>query len=91
METPIYNQDFCDDGEPGAGRNILNTLMYNSYNNVVVFVARRYGGIKMGANRFECYREAALTALKEIAPPVKKMEKRHDPTAGCDSINKCQQ
>ena len=63
----FYNHDFCDDDEPSAGRNLLNILLENDIENRVIFVARKYGGIKMGPSRFQCYREAALSAI--IAQP----------------------
>ena len=59
----FYNQDSCDDGEPSAGRTILNFLLKHKFENRVVFVARKYGGVRMGVNRFECYKEAAKLAL----------------------------
>ena len=60
---PFYNQDFCNDDEPAAGRSLLNMLLQNQMENRVVFVARKFGGVKMGANRFECYQQAAKLAL----------------------------
>ena len=61
---PFYSQDFCDDGEISAGRSLLNILLNNNMENRVVFVARKFGGTKMGSSRFECYREAAISAIQ---------------------------
>ena len=58
-----YTQDFCDDGEPGAGRRLLDILVQSNIDCRAVFVARYYGGIKMGLDRFECYEQAAQAAL----------------------------
>ena len=58
-----YADDFHDDGEPAAGRLLLDLLTSNGIKNKVVFVARNYGGIKMGVDRFLCYTKAARDAL----------------------------
>ena len=60
---PFYNQDFCDDEEPAAGRAVLNVLINNNMENRAVFIARKFGGIKMGSSRFECYQQAAKSAI----------------------------
>ena len=52
-------QDYHDDGEPMAGRQLLDILIKDNLKNRVIFVARRYGGIKMGPERFDCYKKAA--------------------------------
>ena len=59
-----YNQDYHDDGESSAGRVLLDFLVQNNLKNRVVFVARRYGGIRMGMDRFECYVDAARSAFQ---------------------------
>ena len=58
-EQTQFSQDFHDDGEHGAGRVLLDMMQRNTLQNRVIFVARRYGGVRMGASRFECYAEAA--------------------------------
>ena len=58
-----YAQDYHDDGEPGAGRAVLNILTQNKITDRVIFVCRKYGGIRMGADRFQCYADAARGAL----------------------------
>ena len=62
-KDPCYARDYHDDGEPSAGRTILQILKENLVENTVVFVARKYGGLRMGANRFKCYSDAAKSAL----------------------------
>ena len=59
----FYGHDFCDDNEPAAGRAIMSVLLQNNLQNRVIFVARKYGGIRMGTNRFECYKEATKAAI----------------------------
>jgi len=47
----IDTESYCtDDGEPTntAGIHILNTLEKHNLNNVVCFVVRYYGGVKLG-------------------------------------------
>ena len=63
-EETYYTQGFCDDGEPGAGRIILQTMQQNKLENRVFFISRQYGGIRMGAERFECYTQAAKQVLQ---------------------------
>ncbi len=50
MEHPFFEKA-VDDGEPSgtAGRPILNVLQKKGLQNVVVFVVRYFGGIKLGA------------------------------------------
>ena len=58
-----FCSDYQDDGEPGAGRALLQILKDNKLENQVVFVIRRYGGTRLGATRFSCYKQAALESL----------------------------
>ena len=58
-----YSNDYFDDGEPTAGRLLMEMLQTCNITNKVIFVARKYGGIKMGTNRFTCYLNAAKNAL----------------------------
>ena len=67
----FYNKDYQDDGEPGAGRRILQMMMANNLKSRVIFVARKYGGIRMGAERFECYETSAKAAV--IANPYNEI------------------
>ena len=64
-----YKQDYHDDGEPGAGRILLNILKHYDIKNKVVLVARKYGGIRMGTERFDCYAKAACGTLGVNIPP----------------------
>ena len=58
-----YCQDFCDDKEMGAGRQLLNILLRNDITHRAVFVVRYFGGKRMGPARYECIVEAAKTAI----------------------------
>ena len=62
---PHYCKDFCDDGEPSAGRKLLQYMTEKELKCRVIFVARKYGGIRMGPDRFECYRAAADIVVKQ--------------------------
>ena len=64
-EATYYTQGFCDDGEPSAGRILLDFLVTNNMKNRVVFVSRKYGGIRMGRDRFDCYAKATRLVLRE--------------------------
>ena len=58
---------FNDDGEPGgtAGRPILNVIEKKKLSNIVVFVVRYFGGIKLGAGGLvRAYTNCASDLLK---------------------------
>ena len=59
----FQNADFHDDGEPGSGRILLDLLTRNNLEGWVIFVARKYGGIKLGADRFKMYIRSACDVL----------------------------
>ena len=63
---PFYSQDYCDDDEPSAGRTVLNSMISWKMENRVIFIARKFGGIKMGSSRFECYKQSAMIACKAL-------------------------
>lgn len=59
---------FNDDGEPGgtAGRPILNVIEKKNLKNVVIFVVRYFGGIKLGAGGLvRAYSKCASDLFKE--------------------------
>ena len=79
-----YCEDFCDDDEPGGGQTLLSLLQAQRYQSRVVFVARKFGGIKMGAERFRCYSDAAKKAIEEAPKESVKV----DPHQPVNSENK---
>ena len=67
--------DYHDDEEAGAGRYLMDLLKVNEMRNRVIFVARRYGGVKLGGERFQCYIDAAVSAItKDSFNTVLKVE-----------------
>ena len=58
-----YNCDYSDDGEYGAGRQILKVMTDSNLISRVIFVTRMAGSVKMGPARHECYMEAAKSAV----------------------------
>ena len=64
-QHPLYNKGHCDDGEYGAGRTLLDILSKNQMKNRVVFAVRKYGGVRMGAERFSCYNKAVVSVLEK--------------------------
>lgn len=61
------NSGCNDDGEPSgtAGKPILTQINYSNIGNVVVVIARYFGGIRLGAGGLvRAYRESAQKALK---------------------------
>ena len=78
IQGPAYNsRDFHDDGEPGSGRVLLDLLEKNDLINTAVFVIRRYGGVKLGAERFSLYIKAASDVLKLPEAPIKNQRERN--------------
>lgn len=58
----------CDDGEPKgtAGRPLLELLHKRDLNNLVLFVVRYFGGIKLGAGRLlRTYVNAGVETLNK--------------------------
>ena len=62
-QQKYLNQSFVDDGEPGSGRVLLDILKDKNMEGYVVFGVRKYGGTKIGADRFTCYAMATYSAL----------------------------
>ena len=63
-EVDLFAQDYCDDGEHGAGRYLLDYLLQNKLKQRAVFVVR-YFGSKLNAHRFACIKHAAVTAVQK--------------------------
>ena len=55
-----------DGGESGAGNVILDVLRKSSVENVIVAVARWYGGKHLGGLRFRIYRKLTSEMLKTL-------------------------
>ena len=67
QEDSTFNKSgFCDDGEHGAGRRMLQILKENSIGDRAVFVVQYYGHIKMGTDRFECYEQAVKGVIQRF-------------------------
>lgn len=58
-----------DDGEFGAGRALLKTLIDNEVTNALVVVSRWYGS-KIGPRRFTHINDAGMSAVKNMQVPV---------------------
>ena len=56
-------QGMIDDGEWGASRQLLSLLENNEIQHRVVYVARYYGGSKLGPARFTSYAEVTRSAV----------------------------
>ena len=75
-----------DGGEKGSGERLSRLLQALQCENVVVVVSRRYGGVKLGSDRWklismvakDALRRAAATAIvKEKAPETPKSHGSH--------------
>ena len=60
------NQDAVDDGEHGAGRNLLNYLKKNNLYNTAIFVVRYFGGAKIGPLRYQIIIDVAKDAHHQM-------------------------
>lgn len=70
-----------DDGEPGgtAGKPILNVLQHKAIGNVMLIVARWFGGVKLGAGGLTRAYSAAASAAMDGLPVT-----RHVPQIQAD-------
>ena len=59
-----YTNAFLDDEEPGSGRVLYQALKRADLVGYVVFVARKYGGTKIGPDRFTNYYKALAQMLQ---------------------------
>ena len=66
--TSYNDNDYCDNGEHGAGRQLLKWMEQNKINARAIFVIRYYGGQKLGPKRFECITQAACHVIKNAIP-----------------------
>ena len=67
-DMDLFAKDYCDDGEHGAGRATLNYMIENNLQNMACYVVRYYGGTKLGADRFNCIKNAIASAiLQQVA------------------------
>jgi uncharacterized YigZ family protein len=67
----------ADDGEPSgsAGKPILGQLLSNNLTNIVVFVVRYFGGIKLGiSGLINAYRSATVDSIRN-AEIIEKEDK----------------
>ena len=58
-----YQQGGVDDGEPGAYRAILSILKEKNMENFCVFVARWFGGKKLGPRRYQILKMLTNSAV----------------------------
>ena len=59
----LFSQDYCDDGEHGAGRYLLDYMLENRLKSRAIFIVRYFGGQKLQGLRFECIKRAAISAV----------------------------
>ena len=68
-ENHPFGTGFCDDGEHGGGRVLLDYMNEQHLQNRVIFIVRYYGGVKLGADRFTYIIRAASSVLMNSPPP----------------------
>ena len=82
----LFDKDYCDDGDFGAGRAMLQYMEDKNLSGVACFVVRYYGGQKLGPTRFDMLRTALDSAMLEHSTqtlPAKTSEPKsqNDPAA----------
>ena len=82
-----YCNDYCDDGEHGAGKRLLSLLMENGITSRVVFVVRYCHGQKIGVTRHKCFAQAAMNAVNtnkynHFTKTTQEMTLEEDPGVG---------
>ena len=63
-EDTLEQKGFCDDGEIGGGRALLQVLEQNRMEARAVFIVRYFGDNKIGNDRYTCMENAAISALE---------------------------
>ena len=61
-----HNQNYIDDKEHGGGRTVLNLIKAKKWTNTAIFVVRYYGGVHLGADRFQLITECANEAYETM-------------------------
>ena len=69
-ECDVFAQDYCDDGEHGGERHLLDYLLQNKLKQRAVFVVRYFGGVKLADHRYTCIQQAAVNAVKKLPENV---------------------
>ena len=64
----IDRMGFADDGEHGAGRNLMSALLEKNHTGIAIICRRRYGGSHIGSKRFTIPKKLAEKQLKQLAP-----------------------
>ena len=92
-----YNQDYIDDGEPGSGKVLMQVLTNLGESGQVIFAVRKYGGTKLGTERFTCYEKSVASALgadpeiyvqENLARLMKKRQEKMEKAEGANGVPK---
>ena len=90
LHTDKSVQKANDDGEPSftAGKPILGQILSNDLTNVLIVVARYFGGVKLGASGLtRSYKTAASEAILEANIITKTIKKQYDVSFKYPQIN----
>ena len=83
---PHYDMDYCDDGDHGAGQQVLKLMKESKLEARVLFVVRASNGTKLGTDRHECYVQSAKSAM--LKHPFSSILKIHQKLAVKESSQK---
>ena len=61
---PRYtHEEFCDDGEVGGGRILMNVIKRSHLTNIALFVVRKSKSVNIGASRFGLIKESLKSVM----------------------------
>lgn len=88
--SPTLHVGQHDGGEKGSGERLSRLLKALHCENVVVVVSRRYGGVKLGSERWRLISMVAKDALRRaaVAAIVKKKALKTPTSHGSHSRNR---
>ena len=83
-----YLQSFCDDGEHGGGRRMLNILKEQGIFNIAVFIVRYKDGANIGKARFEIISELTKKAIARLPHLDRGERKTEDDKETAEALRK---
>lgn len=69
-EKGVVKRGHCDDNEHGGGNAIARVLSSNKVHNTAIFIARKYGGIHLGLDRYQTIETVTKEAIKLVNPEL---------------------
>lgn len=67
-EEGQVKHNHCDDNEHGGGNCIHRVLLQDKIKDTAIFIARRYGGLHLGLDRFQVIEQVTKQSIKLLHP-----------------------